>query len=104
MNVLAPLFASLTPPRQVNVAPIVRDFAGISIPRRQAIARAAARISEAASDGPGCFVSRADFAVLCEFIAYARPDFDLAEIARRDSAVDQPHSPDESHFMDRERI
>lgn len=100
------MIQALTPPLSLNVSPLVVDFCNQSDARHQALRRAASRLADAAVTGQSFanMVSTADFAVLKAFVAYADGEFALAGVCRRDSAVDQQYSPNETDPRDRVRL
>lgn len=90
----------------VNIAPIVSDFIGCDATKLTKLGYVAEKVSRAAYAGPAyaSMLTAEEFAVLRSFIAFAESDFALAGVVKRDDVVDQPHSPDESHFLDREKV
>lgn len=97
------LSGALAPQRAVSVAPALRDFAGIDATSMDAIANAGQSLIDARYGGFGS-IKHSDFAVLEDFVDFLRGEFALCGIARRNNAPDQQHSPDESHYLDQERL
>jgi hypothetical protein len=114
MNSLAHSFQQVTevlaraaePVKRISVSQALQDFAGIDAAPRQALGRVANAMQAAVHGGTAyaANVTEADFRVLEDFTDFLRGDFELVGVARRDTAPDQQHSPDESHFLDRERL
>lgn len=97
------LSGALAPQPIVSLAPALRDFAGIDATSMDAIASAGQSLIDARYGGFGS-LKHSDFVVLEDFVDFLRGEFALCGIARRNNAADVQHSPDESHYLDRERL
>jgi hypothetical protein len=93
-------------PTRINITPAVSDFAGQNSRVLDAICRIGNAFELAAYVGSNsaAMLNADDFELLKRLVEHLNGEFAIAGVLRRDTAVDQQHSPDESHFLDRERI
>lgn len=93
--------------RRVSVSKAMSDFAGLSDTKRQALGRVAGAMQAAAYGGDAYHadIAEADFRVLEDFTDFLSGEYQLVGVIRRDTKVDEQHSPDGySHYLDREQM
>jgi hypothetical protein len=93
------------PVSRIDIGRTARDFADQDANKLDAIGRVAAKVTAACYGGTSYanIVMSDDFAVFKEFMQHAEADFALSDFTVPDTKVDQPHSPDESHYLDQEK-
>jgi len=89
-------------PASVDLGRSMRDFAGQDAAKYDRLASIGSRLSSAAY-GYGRFDTD-DLKLLRAFLDSVEGDLAMSDFTVPDDKPDTQHSPDESHFMDRERI
>lgn len=97
---------ALTPVKRVSVSQAMDAYAGMDADRRRSLGSVANAIAAAAYGGTFYAITATEdeVRILADFADLLLGDIELVGVARRDTAPDQQHSPDESHFLDRERL
>ncbi len=93
-------------PTRIDIARTVRDWADQDDLRIRKLGFVTGKISGAAYGGTAYaqIVDAEDIAALRSFLEHAEADLALADFVVPDTKVDQPHSRDESHYLDREKL
>jgi hypothetical protein len=101
----APIPFPLVAQPQVNIARTVAEFGNQDDLKLRMLGYVADKISRAVYAGPSyaSMLTKAEIDVMSDFLDFAAGDFALSDFTVPDTKIDQPFSPDESHFLDQEK-